>query len=80
MSSPPGVPPHRPRRSGVFSCVRGGLKGGSFMRSSAQLLAPGSFGASRGYKAWLADGIGTSVQAATNAAVANMRPTTRFLT
>ena len=80
MSSPPGVPPHRPRRSGVFSRVRGGLNAGSFMRSSAQLLAPGSFGWSRGYKAWLAAGIGTSVKAARYAAIAVMRSKNRFVT
>jgi hypothetical protein len=56
------------------------LNDGSFARSRAQLLAPGSFGWSRGYKAWLVEGIGTSVKAATHAAIAIMRPKNRFLT
>src|SRR5262245_28214318 len=47
MSFPPGVPAQRPVRSGLPSFVRGGSNGGSFARSRAQLLAPGSFGASR---------------------------------
>ncbi len=64
----------------MFSRVRGGVKGGNFARSRAQLLAPGSFGASRGYKAWLATGMDSSVQADMHAAIAIVRPKNRFLT
>jgi hypothetical protein len=50
------------------------------MRSRAQLLAPGSFGWSRGYNAWLAVGIGTSIKAAKHAAIAIVQQKNRFLT